>query len=70
MIHRRLGVANDDIVYDDEGQAVRGAMFVGEDNLVRWFSNESQHRMEGVGPYSGAFGYLAYEDSPVEVLTR
>jgi hypothetical protein len=70
MIHRRKGVANDDIIYDDLGNAIRGCDFVGEDNLVRWFSVESQRRMEGIGMHNSSFGYLAYEDAPVEELTR
>lgn len=70
MIYRRKGVANDDIVYDDEGQAVRGCDFVGEDNLVRWFSIESQQAMTGIGEHNSSFGFLTYDDKNLQFDTH
>jgi hypothetical protein len=63
MIQYRLGVANDDIIYDTDGNKVGGSKFVGEDNIVRWFSQEDQAGMEGIGKQLG-YGYAMYQDDP------
>ena len=70
MIHTRIDVNNDVVTYDGDGRGHRGSLFVGEDHVVRWFSIDKQHEMEGVGKYSPRLGYNVYDDSPVEELAR
>lgn len=50
--------------YDADGNLEWGALMVGEDRVVRWFTRDELAAMEGIGEYSGSTGYVVYEDRP------